>query len=895
MMKFKDILILLIFFLFILSSNIVGLFTEYLWFDEVGYLDVFLTILKTKVLLGTIAFALFFAFVYLNIRLALKNTSSLKEGVPVIYSGVILFISLLFGLSASLNWDIVLRYMNQVPFGVTDPVFMKDISFYVFSIPFYNFFLGSLLAVTIISGIGIAFIYLINGGILGQLESQVDPRYQDVINVFRVPDNTKIHFAIVTGLFTFLIAIKFYLMRFEILFTSKKAFFGPGFADVNIQLTVLTIMAAITLLVSVLFLLSLKAVDIKWPLVGIILIIILFTGGSFVTALVQQYKVLPDEYNLERPFIENSIKYTRLAYDLEDIKQIEFPASDNLTLDDLNRNVKTIENIRLWDWRPMLTTYKQLQLIRTYYEFKDVDINRYVIDGEYRQIALSAREIDPGKLQQQARTWVNEHLVFTHGYGISMSPVRGVSKEGLPEFYIKDVPPRSDFFSITRPEIYYGELKGDYVITGTTNPEFDYPKGDLNEYTTYTGTGGISLDSVFVKLAMAARFSEVNILISDSIEPESRIMFRRNINDRINAVAPFLIYDSDPYIATSGGRLFWIIDGYTVTDRYPYSEPTGRINYIRNPVKAVIDAYNGSVDLYVLEEVNDPLISVYSAMFPDLFKPFSGMPEGLKDQIRYPEDMFKVQANKYALYHMKESGVFYNREDVWEVPDELYEGSQIKMQPYYLITKLPGMEKEEFIQLLPFTPKDKKNLIAWMAARNDMPQYAERIVYMFPKDKLVFGPMQIEARIDQNTDISQSFTLWSTSGSRVIRGNLLVIPVEDSLLYVEPIYLRAEQRDAIPELKRVIVAFGDRITMQETLEEAISVIFEGKVPEMIVEPVEPEGPVVQKGTSDELIQQAIEHYDRANELLKQGDLEGFGREIGLMGKVLEELKKVSSG
>ena len=884
-MKLKPILIFLVFILFLLSSKIVDLFTEYFWFDEVGYLSVYLTVLKTRIMLGAVAFALFFAFMYINIRVALKNTRSL--GFLLIYSGAILIISLLFGIYASLKWDIVLSYLNQVPFNLHDPIFGQDISFYVFSLPFFNFLLNGLFAVIILSGIGAALIYLINGGILNQLERQAYPGYEKVINVLRIPEGTKIHFAVITGLFTLLLAIKFYLMRFDILYTSKKAFFGPGYADINIQLDVITVMIAVALLVSVLFFLSIRNVSIKLPLAGIVLIMILFAGGSFLTDVVQQYKVLPDEYNIEKPYIENSIKYTRIAFDLEEIKQIEFPVSDNLTLNDLEKNTKTIENIRLWDWRPLLTAYKQLQLIRTYYEFKDVDINRLTINGEYRQIAMSAREMDSKKLPEQGRTWVNERLVFTHGYGIAMSPVRDVSKEGLPQFYIKDVPPRSEFFNITRPEIYFGELDYDYAIVDTTNPEFDYPSGNENVYTTYKGTGGVSLRSGLVKLAMAFRFGDINILISNSIQPESRILFNRNINERIRTIAPFLKYDRDPYIALSEGKLYWIIDAYTVTNRFPYSEPSGGINYIRNPVKAVIDAYNGSVALYLLNGSNDPIIETYSAMFPDLFKPISLMPDGLKSQLRYPEDMFSVQATKYALYHMKDPGVFYNREDVWEIPEELYETSEIEMEPYYLITKLPGFEREEFIMLLPFTPRGKQNMIAWMAARNDMPHYGERIVYMFPKEKLVYGPMQIEVRIDQNPEISQSFALWGQGGTRVIRGNLLVIPVEDSLLYVEPIYLRSVKGDAIPELKRVIVVYGDKITMQETLEEAIAVIFEGKVPER---PVTPVIPVEDTGTTQELIKQAVEHYEKAQQFLKEGDLEGFGRELKLMGMILEKLK-----
>jgi hypothetical protein len=499
---------------------------------------------------------------------------------------------------------------------------------------------------------------------------------------------------------------------------------------------------------------------------------------------------------------------------------------------------------------------------------------------------LSPRELTQTQLSAEARTWVNEHLVYTHGYGVVMSPVNRVTKEGLPDLLIKDIPPVSSVdINIDRPEIYYGEEANEYIVVKTKEHEFDYPKGDENVYCIYEGEGGVVLDSFIKKAIIAIRFGSFKLFISDSLTPESRIMFYRDIHDRVRVIAPFLEYDRDPYIVISDGRLYWIQDAYTVTDRYPYSEPYGRINYIRNSVKAVIDAYNGDVTYYVVDD-KDPIIRTYMQIFPELFKPFAEMPEDLKRHIRYPEDLFSIQATMYSTYHMRDPKVFYNKEDLWVVPNEVYEGNEQPMEPYYVIIKLPEEQKEEFILIRPFTPRGKSNMIAWMAAKSDQPDYGQLILYMFPKDELVYGPMQIEARIDQTPEISERLTLWGQSGSVVTRGNLLVIPIGGSVLYVEPLFIRAEKGE-LPELKRVLVVYGNSIAMEENLEKALNKIF-GEV----IKPPE-EKKEVEEMTIKELISEALLHYEQAQEYLKQGDWTGYGDELEKLREALVRLKESS--
>jgi len=868
---------------------IIEVYTDWLWFLSTAHAQVFLKILSTRAAIALAFGAGIFLLSLLNVQLASRSTPEVEfyegEGgvqapTGAIVSGL-LILSFFAGLVASAGWKTVLRFFNAVPFGIADPVFSKDVGFYVFTLPFYEYlwsgaFYGLLLVILVT-----AIAYSLKGRAL--LIEEDGSEFS--LNVPRFTSFARAHLSLLGALLMLVVASGYRLGMYRLLYSKRSdVFFGAGYTDLHIQLPVLKLLIALSLFAAVLFILNIKLKDITLPLVGVaLLVLVSVVGGGMYPNLIQQYRVSPNEISLETPYIERNIEYTTKAYGLENIDERLFAANLNLSAFDLERNNETIENIRLWDHRPLKQTYGQMQEIRLYYTFNDVDVDRYHIDGIYRQVMLSPRELSQRQLPSEARTWVNEHLVYTHGYGVVVSPVNRVTEEGLPELLIKDIPPKSSIATkVTRPEVYYGEEANDYVVVNTKEPEFDYPKGDKNEYANYAGSGGVVLDSALKKLAMTLRFRSAKLFLTDSITPQSRLMMYRNIHDRVRTIAPFLEYDEDPYVAVSDGKLYWIQDAYTTTDRYPYSQPYGRLNYIRNSVKVVVDAYNGDVSYYVVD-AEDPLLKTYVKIFPELFKPVSEMPEGLLEHIRYPVDLFRIQAAMYSTYHMRDPKVFYNKEDLWNIPNEVYEENQQEMEPYYMIMRLPGEEEEEFILMLPFTPNNKDNMIAWMAAKCDQPDYGELVLYKFPKEELIYGPMQIEARIDQNAEISQQLTLWSQEGSRVIRGNTLVIPIEESVLYVEPLYLLAE-RSELPELKRVIVGYGTRIFMEATLEKALRRVFEaelevGRADETRVK------------TQQELVEEALAHYEKAKELMQEGDWAGYGRELELMGEKLNRLKE----
>ncbi|OGW46373.1 MAG: hypothetical protein A2Y66_05360 [Nitrospirae bacterium RBG_13_41_22] len=600
-------------------------------------------------------------------------------------------------------------------------------------------------------------------------------------------------------------------------------------------------------------------------------------------ALLQNLKVTPNELDLERPFIEHHIKFTKFGYDLDRIQVSPFDVSYSLTAQDIARNNATIKNIRLWDDTPILRTYSQLQQIRTYYSFKDVDNDRYTINGEYMQVIMSPRELSYDNLP--SRSWINEKIVFTHGFGISMGPVSRISREGLPEFIIKDIPPvSSSDLTITRPEIYFGELSSDYVVVKTKAPEFNYPTSEGNVYSSYEGKGGVEFSSALRKAVFAVKFKTEKILLSSDITPKSRILYYRNIIERARKIAPFLIYDQDPYIVVSkDGRLFWIIDAYTVSNRVPYSKPLNKnINYMRNSVKVVVDAYNGTVDFYV-SDPNDVIMKVYGTIFPELFRPMSEMDDDLRKHIRYPKGFLQIQATMFSTYHMTDPKIFYNKEDLWEIPAYGEEA----IEPYYTIMKLPEEKKEEYILLLPYTPSKRDNLAAWLAGRCDEPHYGNLIVYTFPRDRLIFGPRQIDARIDQDSYISQQLTLWGQHGSQVIRGSLLIIPIESSLLYVQPLYLAAEDKGGLPELRRVILAFENNVVMEENLELGLKRLFGGR----ITPASRGKESIDDRASFNELAKEAVQTYERLNELLRQGNWAGYGEEMKKLGQILKKMAR----
>ena len=878
--------------LFIFLNISKGVYTEWLWFSSLGYGSVYTIILKTKVLVffsAAIIFCiLFLGNLVLATRLAPKTEvhfwpwAIVRPLQKILRWNVLLgtaLLSLIFGLVAQGNWEVILRFFDGQPFGITDPVFYREISFYVFSMPFLHLLRGWLLGALIITLLGSAAVYLLSYTVQRLRFDFARPVLAHVSGLAIA----------ILGLF----AWNYWLGIWELVFSTRGVIFGASYADMHAKLPAQWTLLAVVLVVIGLLLVFVWRRNFRWPLYGIVgwIVAAIIIGGIF-PALVQRFQVEPNELVREMPYIEYNIEFTREAFALDRVEEQPFPAEKAPISEDIAQNKVTINNIRLWDPRPLKDTYNQLQSLRLYYDFNDVDIDRYIIDGEYRQVMLSARELSVEKLEPEAQTWVNRQLVYTHGYGVVLSPVNEVSAQGLPNLLLKDIPPVG-VFDIERPEIYFGEKTNNYVIVRTNTDEFDYPKGDENVYSQYQGKGGVSLGSFIRRLAYAWQFGEFNIFISGELTPQSRVLYYRNIKERVNHLAPFLKLDSDPYLVVLDGRLLWIQDAYTTTDRYPYSLPFRGINYIRNSVKAVIDAYNGSVTFYVTDP-EDALIRTYQAIFPELFVPAGQMPESLRAHLRYPEGMFDIQAEVYQTYHMRDARVFYNKEDKWAVPREVYFGSEQPMRPYYIIMRLPGEDKEEFLLMLPFTPEGKKVTIGWLAARSDGENYGKLLAYLFPKERTVDGPSQIENRIGQDTTITEQLALWGRGGSRVIRGNLLLIPLGKSILYVEPVFLEAET-GGIPELKRVIVVAGEQIAMEPTLEESIAAIFG---PEALLTepeapaPAEPAKPVV--ADTAELIEEAQQHYNKAQQYLKAGNWAGYGEELKALKAVLDQLAELAA-
>ena len=817
------------------AGQIVGFYGDWLWFREVQFTSVFLTILRTQILLGLVTSVAFFVILYGNVALAwrlaprgplvvaddalgLPSPEMLRPLLRGLTLPVSMILALLAGWLGTDRWELVLKALNPTEFGIHDPLFDREVAFYVFQLPLWSSLYYWLMGVLIFSGLATIAVSFSTRGI------QVSP---SGISISR---RTRGHLLSLAALLLVLKAAGYRLAMFGLLFSQRGVAFGAGYSDVNAQLPILKSLMVLAGLVAVLCLITIRLRTWRVLLAGVAALVgLAILGGVAYPGLVQRYRVSPNEIVTEKPYIDFNIRYTRLAYGLDNIEEREFPAEETLTLADLRRNDATIKNIRLWDTRPLLATYSQLQEIRTYYRFTDIDIDRYSINGEYRQVTLSPRELSSKDLP--SRIWINERLTYTHGYGAVVSPVNRVTREGLPEFWIKDIPPvASSDLRISRPELYFSELATDYVFAKTRAKEFDYPAGNQNVYTTYGGQGGIPLKSFWRKALFAAYLGDIKLLLSNDLTAESRLLIYRNIRARVQRIAPFFQYDEDPYMVISAaGRIVWLLDGYTVSDRFPYSAPTRDLgNYVRNAVKVTVDAYDGAVHFYVADPA-DPLIRTIARIFPGMLQPLDAMPADLRAHIRYPEGLFRIQAAVYAVYHMRDTQVFYNKEDLWSIPVRPVDGRERAMEPYYLILRLPGEKKEEFVLLIPFTPSKKDNLAAWLAARSDPPNYGKLVVYNFPKQKLIYGPRQIEARIDQDSFISQQLTLWNQRGSQVIRGNLLVVPIERSLVYVEPLYIAAE-KGQLPELKRVIVGFGDRIAMDETLDGALARVFGGPGP-----------------------------------------------------------------
>lgn len=890
------------------------LLTDWYWFQEIGFFNIFTTIIGVKLLLGVGVGIFSFFVIYGNFWLAKRLVAS-KPLVVRLYKGgteeldlgkyvkifalpVSLLLGFFTGLASASTWETVLQYLNAVPFNVQDPIFNKDISFYFFDLPFIQIVVGLGFWLLIVSLVGVAANYALRGGLSFRI-SEYPLRGVSILKSLVIEKSAKIHLSILIAFLFLLTAFNIYAVRIpSLLYSSTGPFVGASFTDINATLPFLKILTVAAILVALLAVINIFKAHNRLIVLALGSYIVLSVlGGTLYPTVLQKFVVLPNELVKETPFIEYNIAATRQAFALDKVEERDLTGEATLTMEDINNNRSTIKNIRLWDREPLLDTFGQLQEIRTYYDFISIDNDRYQLNGDYRQVLLSLRELNTANLPQ--RNFINERLTFTHGFGLTLSPVNEVTPEGLPVLFVKDLPPSSSIESlaISRPEIYYGELVNDWVVVKTKAQEFNYPSGDGNVFSDYEGLGGVPIKSFFRQALFALRFGSLKILLSNDITYDSRIMYYRNIEERVRRVLPFLSLDNDPYIViTKEGRLKWIYDAYTTSNRYPYAELmndifsnlSGRgINYIRNSVKVVIDAYDGSMKFYI-SDPEDPIIQTYAKIFKDQFLPFEEMSEDLKSHIRYPEDLFIYQTNLYTIYHMNEPQIFYNKEDQWQIP-VITQGNQLDPMLRHMIMKLPGEEKEEFILMIPFTPRGKDNLSAWMVARNDGEFYGQLVVYRFPKQKLIFGPKQITDRINQDADISRQISLWDQRGSEVIRGNLLVIPIEESLVYIQPIYLRAEG-GKIPELKRVIVAHENRIAMEETLDLALERVFGGRVNQEASDKTVAEIKQAQFVSQSDLLRQARDLFDRALLAQRRGDWSLYGEEIRKLGEVLKKMR-----
>jgi len=937
------VLIAALLVLFWLTPGLLYLFTEWLWFKyDVRFPSVFSTVLLTRIGLGVAFGLLFLVLVLGNVELARRlarrtlwydEERALRQRVAEVmeyFVGRYLYLALVVvsllvaysvGQSGADHWTSYLLFRHGGSFGVKDPVFHRDVGFYVFRLPFWQYLWQWL------------YLALIGVFVLAAATHYFDKAIRVLRGVPAFASHVKVHLSILLGLILVVKAVGYRLESYYLLYSGRGAAFGAGYTDVNAQLLAYNILLVIALACAAVALINIYFRGLWLPIAGIgFLAVSSVLLNLIYPALVQRFQVQPSEFGREEPYIRRTIEFTRRGFDLEKMKTREMLRVDLLSMDAVRQNVATVENVRLWDYRPLLETFRKQQELQPYYTFNAVDIDRYVLNGRYRQVMLSARELHTEGLPD--KSWQNVHVFYTHGYGLVMAPVSDVIQSGLPNLVIKDIPPRSSFeLQVTRPGIYYGELTNEYVIVGTSLKENDYPLPATNKTaeTSYSGMGGVPIGASLPRLAAALRFSDVNILISNVITRDSRLLWNRSIADRARHIAPFLAYDQDPYLVVgTDGALYWIQDAYTLSDMYPYSQPyeteNGRFNYVRNSVKVVTSAYDGTVTYYIADP-NDPIIQTYQRIFPVLFRPMSEMPAGLLAHIRYPEALFNTQSGRLTLYHMTDARAFYNQVEKWDIAAENPKSvgpseGQEKMEAYYTIIHLPNKAQPEYLFMLPFTPQGKPNMVAWLAGQCDGEAYGQLLTYYFPKTQQIWGPIQIEAAISQDTGISSDFTLWNQQGSSVIRGNLLVLPLGDSILYVEPIYMKAAQ-NAIPELKRVIVGRGDgRVVMAPTLSDALGSLLGEAPPGLVAEqpswveaaPAAPSGPkpgappappaaagpsaalragvgapAPQPSDLRALGAQADREFKEAMDRQRKGDWAGYGESLKKLRKTLEEM------
>ena len=886
---------------FIVLNLADGLLIDFAWFDSLGYRDVFTTTLAAQTVIfggvwlitflvagasGLIAFGQSRDRDRLRVVRRTEETTeinlpelirSLGDRIPwkLIIIGIAALFGIFVGSSESSSWDVYLKGLRGAAFGTIDPAFGRDLGFFIFTLPLLEELRDLFFAILVVSAILTAAVYWVRGA----LDFRESPP--------QISRPCAAHLSALLGLFFLQRAFSYWLARYALTLHTNGVVFGLRYVDEVLWKPGLWILVLLAIAAAALCIANLREGRMRLPIGAAIILFGPAILLNLLSPMVERLWVKPDELRVEQPYIARNIQMTRQAYQLGGVDVKPFEGTGQLTAASLEHDAATIKNIRLWDPRPLIATYQQLQEIRLYYSFMDVDIDRYWLDGDENQVMLSARELNVDLLQANAQTWVNRHLKFTHGYGLVMSPVNTKDQEGLPLLYMKNIPPQSTIgVNVTQPAIYFGEAPDVYAVVNSATPEFDYPQGNDNVFTYYKARTGVAISGLWRRLLFALYYRDTNLLLTENIVPGSQILFHRNIGERVATIAPFLNQDPDPYMVVHDGKLYWIVDCYTSSNYYPYSQRNdSQINYIRNSVKVVVNAYSGETTFYVAEPT-DPIIQTWARIYPGVFKPMAEMPSELRAHIRYPEQLFLIQAEIFGTYHMTDPAVFYNREDVWAFPRESYEDVTGPMHPYYVNMRLPGEKNTEYILMLPMVPQGRDNMIAWLAARCDGADYGHLFEFAFSKDRLFYGPYQIEARINQNPDISQKLSLWNQMGSKVLLGNLLVIPIENSLLYVEPLYIRA-QNGQLPELTKVIAAYGDKIVMADDLPASLAAIFKG---------VAPPAPAAAPGSSPGIsatstmpsltragAQTAAEHYNHALAALKQGDWKQFGDEMQLLG------------
>ncbi len=945
-----------------LSGRLLGLYVDWLWFGEVGFRGVFWTRIWWQVLVGLAAAAVFFVIVAFNVELGRRlaptfrvtETGDLLEPRSemvrrlVTYGGlgVSLLAAVLAGLSASSQWQTFLLFFKQVPFGQKDAIFGHDIGFYVFSVPMWQTVQTFVFSALIAGLVFATIVHLIMGGIEYSATTPSAPggaggpgadrgpgagaageRSSPFARAQRpgAPQIPRIDLKLggravahLSGVLAaiFIVTAAGQLFRgWNLLYSNDGAAYGAGYTDVHIRLPLTYVTLAIALILAAALVYNIRRRSQWWPATIGIWIVALIVLRGVVPAVYQSVFVNPNQLTKERTYISNNLAATKTAYNLNNITQQPLSPKTPLTPAKLQSNQATLQNIRLWDPNTLVTSYRQLQELRPYYSFLDADVDRYTIGGVLRETMLSPRELNLAGLPAQSQTWVNQHITYTHGFGVAMSEVNQVTSDGSPDFVVQDIPPVSSqgFEQITQPRIYYGERGTGYSLVKTKDKEFDYPGPNGDVYTTYEGTGGIPIAPLLNRLAFSVALGTTKFFFTSAIDSQSRIIIRNDIRTRISDAAPFLTLDHDPYMVIAGGRLYWIQDAYTTTSRYPYSTPQGNLNYIRNSVKVVVDAYNGTMKFYVFDP-QDPILRTYRAAYPSLFTPESQMPAALVAHLRYPEDLFNAQAEVYSTYHVNNADILYNKGDQWAIPSNVSLSGPGPMSPYYVIMRLPGAPKEEFLLMLPFVPNGRSNMISWLGARSDAPNYGKSLNYVFSKSTTVFGPSQVEATINQDPDISSQRTLWGQQGSQVIMGNLLVVPVEDSLLYVQPLYLQSTQnaQTQLPQLKRVIVFYrapapangqGNAqqvVAMQPTLGQALTAAFGQNLASGNAQSGTTSGTTGTGGTTGTtgvvsaqaraLIARANTEFSAAQSALKAGNFAEYGRQIRALQQTLGSLQ-----